>query len=72
VQHQAAPGVDRTIFAASVTIAVGVVAWGAISPTSLASVADSVLGWIIRTFGWAFVLSTLAFVVLAAFLALSR
>jgi glycine betaine transporter len=72
VQHQAAPGVDRTIFTASVTIAVGVVAWGAISPTSLASVADSVLGWIIRTFGWAFVLSTLAFVVLAAFLALSR
>jgi hypothetical protein len=44
VQHQAAPGVDRTIFTASVTIAVGVVAWGAISPTSLASVAESVLG----------------------------
>jgi hypothetical protein len=43
VQHHAEPGVDRSIFAASVLVAVAVVAWGAISPESLASVADSVL-----------------------------
>jgi glycine betaine transporter len=72
MEHQAKPGVDRSIFAASVLIAVAVVAWGAIGPDSLASVADAVLGWIIRTFGWAFVLSTLGFVLLAAFLAVSR
>jgi glycine betaine transporter len=72
MEHQAKPGVDRGIFAVSVLIAVLVVAWGAISPDSLSSVADSVLGWIIRTFGWAFVLSTLGFVLLAAFLAVSR
>jgi len=72
MEHQARPGVDRSVLATSVLIAVCVVTWGAVSPDSLGSVADSVLGWLIRTFGWAFVLSTLAFVLLAAFLAVSR
>lgn len=38
----------------------------------VASVADDVLSWIIETFGWMFVLSTAAFLVFAAVLALSR
>ena len=70
--QQPRTGVDRAVFAGSVLVAVAVVVWGAAGPEGLASVSDSVLSWLIRTFGWAFVLSTLGFVLLAAFLAISR
>ena len=48
------------------------VLWGVVSTSSLSSVADSSLGWIIETFGWAFVLTTFGFLLFAIFLGVSR
>jgi glycine betaine transporter len=48
------------------------VVWGVVDNEGVASVADDVLSWIIETFGWMFVLSTVAFLVFAAVLAFSR
>jgi glycine betaine transporter len=64
--------VDPAVFFPAAAISAAFVLWGVISTESLATVADDVLSWIIATFGWVFVLATVAFLVFAAYLAASR
>ena len=65
-------GLDPAVFWPSVAIAGGFVAWGTFAPDSLATVAGAVLGFIIESFGWTFVVSTAVFLAFALFLAVSR
>ncbi|CAM3190841.1 choline/carnitine/betaine transport [Paracoccus aminovorans] len=65
-------GVNGGVFWPAIAIAGGFVLWGILDPPSLSSVSGAVLSWIIRVFGWAFVISTAVFLVFAIFLAFSR
>ena len=65
-------GVDRAVFIPAAIVAIAFVAWGVLATDGLASTADAVLSWLIKSFGWLFVLSTLAFVLFAIFLGVSR
>ncbi|WP_368504714.1 BCCT family transporter [Alkalihalophilus sp. As8PL] len=47
------------------------VLWGALSPNTLQSAADSGLGWMIENFGWFYMLSTAFFVLFVIAIALS-
>ncbi|WP_100374600.1 BCCT family transporter [Bacillus sp. FJAT-45037] len=47
------------------------VLWGAISPSTLQSAADTGLGWMIENFGWFYMLSTAFFVVFVIAIAIS-
>ena len=64
--------VDPWVFFIAAGISLAFVLWGVLDTESLGTVADDVLSWIISTFGWLFVLSTVAFLVFAAVLAFSR
>jgi choline/carnitine/betaine transport len=64
--------VDPWVFYPAAAVCLAFVLWGVISTESVSDVADSALGWVIETFGWMFVLSTLAFLVLAIYLGISR
>ena len=67
------PRTDRTVFGVAAGLALAIIAWGIASPTSLSSVADTVLnGAVIPYGGWAFVLAASGFVVFAIGLAVSR
>lgn len=65
-------GIDAAVFWPSLIVAGGFVAWGALAPDSLASVAGVVLAFIIDGFGWSFVISTAVFLAFSVFLAMSR
>jgi glycine betaine transporter len=71
---QSAPrtGVDPWVFGIAAGLASAFVLWGVVDNEGVATVADDVLSWIIETFGWMFVLSTVAFLGFAAILAFSR
>jgi glycine betaine transporter len=71
-QKPALRQVDPWVFYASAAVCVAFVLWGVLDTDSLASVADSALGWVIDNFGWMFVLSTLGFLALAIFLGVTR
>ena len=60
------------MFYPSAAICLAFVLWGVVATDSLGDAADSALGWVIETFGWMFVLSTLGFLALAIYLGLSR
>ena len=64
--------VDPWVFYPAAAVCLAFVLWGVISTESVADAADSALGWVIETFGWVFVLSTLGFLGLAIYLGLSR
>jgi choline/carnitine/betaine transport len=64
--------VDPWVFYPAAAVCLAFVLWGVISVDSVADVADSALGWVIETFGWMFVLSTLGFLALAIYLGVSR
>ena len=64
--------IDPWVFYPSAAVCLAFVLWGVIDNGSLGDAADSALGWVIETFGWVFVLSTLGFLGLAVFLGLSR
>jgi glycine betaine transporter len=65
-------GIDPAVFYVSGAISVLFILWGVLFTDNLASVAESVLDWIIRNFGWLFVLSTIAFLIFAVFVGISR
>jgi glycine betaine transporter len=56
----------------SVGLIFAIVAWGIISPTSLASVFDTALASITKNFGWLYLWAVLALVIFAFYLAFSR
>jgi glycine betaine transporter len=64
--------IDPWVFFIAAGISLAFVLWGVLDTEGLGTVADDVLSWIISTFGWLFVLSTVAFLVFAAVLAFSR
>ncbi len=63
---------DGWVLGLSVGGVLAVVVWGVLARDSLASVGESGLAWVIDTFGWFFVVSANAFLVLAVVLAASR
>ena len=65
-------GINPGVFWPALCIGVGFVLWGVLGPDSLSSIAKAVLSWIIRVFGWGFVVSTAFFLIFATFLAFSR
>jgi glycine betaine transporter len=64
--------IDPMVFWPAAAICAAFVLWGVVDSDGLATVADDVLGWLIDTFGWLFVLSTAGFLVFAFVLAFSR
>jgi len=66
------PRVDGWVFGIAAAISTAFVVWGVVDNEGVAKVADDVLSWIIETFGWMFVLSTVAFLAFAVILAFSR
>jgi len=64
--------VDPWVFFPSAGLCLAFVLWGVLDNGSLGSATDSALGWVIETFGWVFVLSTLGFLGLAVYLGVSR
>ena len=72
MQERSVRGIDPGVFWPAIVIAGGFVLWGVLAPDSLSSVAGAVLAWIIRVFGWSFVISTAIFLIFAVFLAFSR
>jgi glycine betaine transporter len=63
--------VDPVVFWGSVGVSGGLVLWGVLGTDSLASVMGDVLDWVIRNFGWAFVLIAIGALLLAIFLAVT-
>jgi glycine betaine transporter len=61
-------GVDPIVFWGSAVVISAFVLWGLLAPESLARVMGDVLGWIIRNFGWAFVLIAFGALALCVFL----
>jgi glycine betaine transporter len=64
--------VDKVVLATSATLAVGFVLWGIVDDDGLAAITGDALAWVIKSFGWLFILTSTGFVVLAAVLAFSR
>ena len=64
--------VDPVVFSVAAVISLAFVLWGVLDTDGLAGVAEDVLTWVISTFGWVFVLSTVAFLVFAVVLCFSR
>ncbi|KGJ08363.1 BCCT family transporter (plasmid) [Paracoccus versutus] len=64
--------INPGVFWPALAVAGGFVTWGVLGPDSLAAVASATLNWIIRVFGWSFVISTAFFLAFAIFLAFSR
>ena len=49
-------GIDPVVFFGATAVSLAFVLWGVLGTDSLGSVMSSVLDWVIRNFGWAFVL----------------
>ena len=64
-------GVDPLVFWGSAGLSTAFVLWGVIGTDSLASVMGSVLDWVIRNFGWGFVLIAIAALVFCIVVAVS-
>ena len=64
--------IDPVVFWVSAGISVLFVLWGVFFTDSLSAVASAVLGFLIDSFGWVFVLATFGFLVFVVFLAFSR
>ena len=64
--------IDPQVFLIAALVSVAFVLVGVLWTDELASVVEDVLGWIVENFGWFFVLSTVAFLLFVAFLALTR
>jgi choline/carnitine/betaine transport len=63
---------DKIVLTTAAALALGFVLWGIFDNKGLAGVAGDALAWVIKSFGWLFVLASTGFVVLALVLALSR
>jgi glycine betaine transporter len=61
-------GVDPAVFLGSAALIAVFVGWGLIAPESLGTVMSTTLGWIIRNFGWGFVLMAFGALALSIFL----
>ena len=71
-KHRTGLPVDRVVFAVAAGLAVAFVLWGAIAPEKMGDLTDKAMSWVTGSFGWLFILTSGAFVVFSAYLALSR
>jgi glycine betaine transporter len=72
MEHRTGLPVDRKVFALAAALAVGFVLWGAVSPEKMGDLTDKAMSWVTGSFGWLFILTSGAFVLFSAYLALSR
>jgi glycine betaine transporter len=72
VKHRKGLPVDRKVFAVAAALAVAFVLWGAIAPEKMGDLTTTAMTWVTGSFGWLFVLTSGAFVLFSAYLALSR
>jgi len=72
VRSRKGPPVDRVVFAVAAALAVAFVAWGVIAPKKMDDLTSKAMSWVTGSFGWLFILTSAAFVVFSAYLALSR
>ncbi|HEX7824629.1 MAG TPA: BCCT family transporter [Mycobacterium sp.] len=72
VRSRKGPPVDRVVFAVAAALAVAFVAWGVIAPKKMDDLTGKAMSWVTASFGWLFILTSAAFVVFSAYLALSR
>ncbi|TQD25075.1 BCCT family transporter [Methanolobus vulcani] len=70
--HKETCGISKVVFYVSFAIAGLFVLWGAISPGSLNTVFNAILGFTIDSFGWLYLLAVLFFLLFAAGIALSK
>ncbi|HHV38940.1 MAG TPA: BCCT family transporter [Tepidimicrobium sp.] len=63
---------DNNVFHISLIVSIAVVLWGIIAKTSFANFANSLLSFLTTNFGWSYLISMLAFVIFAIFLAFSK
>ena len=64
--------IDPGVFWISLCISMLFVLWGVLFTDNLATVASAVLGWLIASFGWVFILASFGFLAFVIFLAFSR
>jgi len=64
--------IDPGVFWISLVISILFVLWGVLFTDNLAAVASAVLGWLLASFGWVFILASFGFLAFVIFLALSR
>src|SRR5215207_9902849 len=64
--------IDPGVFWITLVISILFVLWGVLFTDNLAAVASAVLGWLIASFGWVFILASFGFLAFVIFLALSR
>src|ERR671921_449772 len=64
--------IDPAVFWVSLGISLLFVVWGVFFTDNLSAVASAVLGFLIDTLGWVFILATFAFLLFVGFLAFSR
>jgi choline-glycine betaine transporter len=64
--------IDKTVFGVAAALSVAFVLIGVIWPEGLAEKSTSALGWVTGNFGWLFVITSAAFVLFSAYLALTR
>lgn len=64
--------VDKTVLSVAATFSLGFLLWGILDNEGLATVSGDALAWVIKSFGWLFVLASAGFVILAVVLAFSR
>ncbi|CAA9228915.1 MAG: Glycine betaine transporter OpuD [uncultured Acidimicrobiales bacterium] len=72
VRDESSLGVDMLVFGVAAVLAVGFVLVGAVWPEELAERTSTALTWVTNSFGWLFVLTSAAFVLFSAYLALTR
>lgn len=63
---------DLVVFGVAALLAVAFVTVGAVWPVGTNTKTTEALGWVTRNFGWMFVLTSAAFVLFSAYLAISR
>jgi choline/carnitine/betaine transport len=64
--------IDKTVFGVAAALSVAFVLIGVIWPEGLAEKSTSALSWVTGNFGWLFVITSAAFVLFSAYLALTR
>ena len=72
MQRSMGSAIDPVVFWVAAGISALFVLWGVFFTENLSAVASAVLGFLIDSFGWVFVLATFAFLVFVVFLAFSR
>jgi glycine betaine transporter len=72
VRHRTGLPVDRVVFAVAAALAVAFVLWGVIAPEKMGDLTGKAMSWVTGSFGWLFILTSGAFVLFSAYLALSR